>query len=189
MVLFVTPCEPEQTAPSSKRRQKMWETARVCFPPSLGGEHLWITLSISASLAPILVECELVFVKSQGGHLVTLSGRCELRWAQMITPTGKILGPTGISTAFHLGDLVGLFPSSMPASMHSWWLRGRQRSFGSLMSFHGFVTGGRVREVSVPLVLRQQWRHRSLLITVQPFWESYKTLDSIVSSWKTKPTL
>lgn len=85
--------------------------------PSLGGEHLCITLSISTGLAPILVECELAFGKSQRGHLVTLSGTQELHWAQMRAQTERIPGPSGILIGFHLEDFLGSFSSSMPPSM------------------------------------------------------------------------
>lgn len=136
--------------------------------PSPGGEHLCMTLSISTSLAPILVECERVFGKSQRGHLVTLSGTLEPRRARMITHKGKIPRPSGTSIGFHLGDFLFSFSSSMHASIHA--------LTGELSFLHGFINGGRVRKVSVLLNFNQKWRDKTALITVQPFWESHKDI-------------
>lgn len=123
-----------------------------------------MTLSISTSLAPILVECEVAFGKSQRGHLVTLSGTLELRRARMMMQKGTIPGASGISKGFHLGDFLGSFSSSMHPSMHLQHLRGTLSFF-----CHGFINSGRVKKVSILSVLKQKGRDKTLLIADQPF--------------------
>lgn len=161
------------------------------LPPSPGGEHLCMTLSISTSLAPILVECELAFGKSQRGHLVTLSGTLELRRPRMMMQKGTIPEASGISKGFHLGDFLGSFSSSLHPSRHSRRLR------GTLFFFcHGFINSGRVGKVSILWVLKQKWRDKTLLITVQPFWEPHKDIRKCLillrepgSLWKWSETI
>lgn len=95
--------------------EKMWETACVITlsfpPPELWGEHLCYTLSISTSLAPILVGCELVFrKKSQQCHLVTLSRILELHRVGMKMQRARFLGLSGVWTDLLLGDFLFFEP-------------------------------------------------------------------------------
>lgn len=142
--------------------------------PSPGREHLCITLSISTSLAPILVQCELVFGKSHRGHLVTLSGTLELSWARMIMQREDFRTLWDFNR-LPLGRFSGLV-FQQHACIHA--LSVAQGNISELfcVSFHGFINNSRVREVSGISVLKQHWRHKTLLIT------SYKDIRNNTNS-------
>lgn len=148
------------------------------LPPLPGGEHLCMTLSISTSLAPILVECELAFGKSQRGHLVTLSGTLELRRPRMMMQKGTIPEASGISKGFHLGDFLGSFSSSLHPSRHSRRLRGTLFFF--VMASLTAVGWGKCQFSEFSSrneEIRLYWSLSS------PSENHTKTLESVSSSW------
>ena len=117
--------------------------------PQPGGEHLCYTLSISTSLAAILVGCELVFEKPQQCHLVTLTEILELHLVGIVMQSAHFLRPLGLSIGFLLGDFLFFMPIvQRHAAIHT--LTGAQGDPNSVtVSLDDFIKNGRVGEVSL----------------------------------------
>lgn len=127
----------------------MWETACVitlCISPWPGGEHLCYTLSISTSLAPILVWCELV----RKIPAVPFGDTFQDTWIASCwnsNAESSFSRPSGVSIGFLLGDFLSFMPIvQRHAAIHT-LTHGDPNSV--FVSLDDFIKSGGGREVSV----------------------------------------
>lgn len=103
--------------------------------PLCRGEHLCFMLSISTSLAPILVPCKFELEKLQQCHLATLSRVLELHSIWIMIQRTHILGSNS-------SDSIGFSWESSPLHAHC-----------AMLCSHPFALGALGDTISVPVLL------------------------------------